>query len=166
MLALVAPIINPKARQREVILPSGNWYLFWDDTEFAGSKTVTINAPLENIPLLVKAGNILPLEVEQKLILHLYPSKNDSSSVNYLYSDAGDGYENGPIDRFCLKTSGNNLELTWKQEGEYPFPYQQVQIYLHGMELKRAWIDEQEMATEGQKLECQPFKQVRLSIKK
>lgn len=159
---LVAPIVSDKARQRELILPPGDWYIFWDDTLIEGGKTVTLDAPLEYIPLLVKAGNILPLEVEQKLILHLYPPRDENPSVNLLYSDAGDGYENGRIDRFYLQRTQNYLELTWEQQGDYPFPYEQVELHLHGIELEQAWIDDRPIAIQGQKIECQPFRQARL----
>lgn len=51
----------------------GYWYNFWNDSMIEGGKTIELEAPLEQIPLLVKAGSILPMEEAQQLILHLYP---------------------------------------------------------------------------------------------
>ncbi len=38
-----------------------------------GGGQVSLDAPLEPIPLLVRAGTILPMGSDEKLILHLYP---------------------------------------------------------------------------------------------
>lgn len=52
----------PRVRSRQVVLPKGRWYGFWDDAVMEGPEQVSLEAPLERIPLLVKAGSILPME--------------------------------------------------------------------------------------------------------
>ncbi|MBE9167442.1 glycoside hydrolase family 31 protein [Pleurocapsales cyanobacterium LEGE 06147] len=161
---LVCPILEEGARQREVIVPQGHWYGFWNDTVIEGGKKLTFDAPLKQIPLLVKAGSIIPTEEGDLLILHLYAPVKEGTSIGYLYSDAGDGYGDWRIDNFELTRSPEGLELIWEQQENYTFPYKQVQICCHGIELQQAWLDEQEVKVERRKINCQPFRQARLLI--
>lgn len=48
---LVAPILHAGQRERSVYLPAGQWENVNDHSVFAGSQTVTIAAPLANIPV-------------------------------------------------------------------------------------------------------------------
>jgi alpha-glucosidase len=160
---LVCPIVRDGDRSRRVILPPGQWYNFWNDALFEGGREVELAAPLEQIPLLVKAGSILPMAENGQLILHLYPFQQGTSE-GYLYSDAGDGYGESRLDRFKMVRNETGLELTWEQQGEYVFPYRNVQLHLHGMAIDRVWIDEQPVAIEEQQLQSQPFGRVRFQL--
>jgi alpha-D-xyloside xylohydrolase len=58
---LVAPILEQGARERRVYLPLGAaWKHAWSERSFAGGQTITIAAPLEEIPVFVKDGAPLP----------------------------------------------------------------------------------------------------------
>lgn len=157
---LVCPVVEKGARARQVTLPKGHWYNFWNDTVIEGGKQVTLEAPLEEMPLLVRAGSILPMTQGQQLILHLYPPVKGSSE-GYLYSDAGDGYEEWRGDRFRMVREENSLELTWEQQGDYAFPYTGVQLNFHATKVQQAWVDSREVAVQEQQIQCQSFKQVR-----
>jgi alpha-glucosidase len=157
---LVCPIRREGERSRTICLPKGYWYNFWNDTIIEGGKTVQLEAPLEQIPLLVKAGIILPMEDSKHLILHLYPPEFGESR-GYVYNDAGDGYGESRLDQFCLIRHGKSLELSWEEQGNYGFPYQSVQLHVHGMSLQQAWVDDQEAIVQGQQLQCHFFRQVR-----
>jgi len=158
---LVCPVFEEGARSRTVILPKGRWYSFWDEEVFEGDTEVAIAAPLEQMPLLVRAGTILPMESNHQLMLHLYPPVQGSSEGS-LYSDAGDGYAEWRLDQFRMVRDEKGLELTWEQQGDFPFPYEVVQLHLHGFELQQAWVDGKEVAVQGKYIECAPFEQVRL----
>ncbi|QIR40909.1 glycoside hydrolase family 31 protein [Tolypothrix sp. PCC 7910] len=160
---LVCPIVEDGARSRQVILPPGNWYSFWDDSCFVGGQEVNVPAPLETIPLLVKAGSILPMVENKQLILHLYPPEQ-GETFTQLYSDAGDGYGASRIDKFQMVRSGNGLEVTWEETGDYSFPYTSIKLHLHGMKLQQAWVDNVEVAGQGQQLECDRFIKVQLKV--
>jgi alpha-D-xyloside xylohydrolase len=93
---LVAPIFEPGATERRVYLPEGEWYEFWTESAHTGGRWVTAPAPLETIPLFVKAGTILPLgPVEQfvgqrgtnDLTLLVYPQAGTASFE--LHEDGG-----------------------------------------------------------------------------
>jgi alpha-D-xyloside xylohydrolase len=59
---LVAPVVEQGATTREVYLPAGtDWYNYWTNEKVHGGQTVTVKAPIDIIPLFVRAGSILPL---------------------------------------------------------------------------------------------------------
>src|SRR5206468_2219301 len=58
---LVAPVTREGASAWPVYLPSGRWFDFWTGSRYEGPGGVTLAAPLERLPLLVRGGAILPL---------------------------------------------------------------------------------------------------------
>ncbi len=63
---LVAPVIEGE-KSRKIYLPEGDWYYFWSNKKYAGKSEYTIDVPLEEIPVFIKSGSILPLA---KVTLH------------------------------------------------------------------------------------------------
>jgi len=57
---LVAPMFVARGR-RDIYLPAGGWYDFWTDRRFEGSRWITYDAELETLPLLVRAGAVIPM---------------------------------------------------------------------------------------------------------
>ncbi|WP_404786622.1 TIM-barrel domain-containing protein [Altericista sp. CCNU0014] len=162
---LVYPILQNGQRSRTVNLPNGRWYDFWDDGLLEGQ--VTLDAPLEKIPVLVKAGTILPMEEgesfnllpqksfeEKHLALHLYPPDGDTKTdALTLYTDIGDGYDASRLDRFSMQRLAGGLDLTWESEGEFIFPYISIQIYIYGMDVRQAWVDGEAVAVRENRVE-------------
>jgi alpha-D-xyloside xylohydrolase len=58
---LVAPVYEEGARAREVYLPAGRWVNWWTGEAIDGPRLVTVDAPLDEIPLFAKGGAIVPL---------------------------------------------------------------------------------------------------------
>lgn len=59
---LVAPVTEQAQTEKEVYLPAGaDWYNFWTNEKFAGGQTIKVAAPIDQIPVFVKAGSILPI---------------------------------------------------------------------------------------------------------
>ena len=59
---LVAPVTDQGVTQREVYLPAGtDWYDFWTGKKVAGGQTITAAAPIDQIPVFVRAGSIVPM---------------------------------------------------------------------------------------------------------
>ena len=59
---LVAPVLEAGARTRTVYLPSGAlWCDAWTGTAYPGGATVTVDAPLERVPLFLRDGTLLPI---------------------------------------------------------------------------------------------------------
>jgi alpha-glucosidase len=162
---LVCPVLAEGDRSRSVMLPPGHWYHFWNDTLISGGEEVQLDAPLEQLPLLVKAGSILPMVSGQQLVIHLYApivgSPMADTNAAILYSDAGDGEGVDRIDRFQLTRTEAGLELTWVEQGEYAFPYTSIQIQVHGVQIEQGAIDG--LAVDIKRMESdRPFQQVRL----
>ncbi|MBL1102081.1 glycoside hydrolase family 31 protein [Streptomyces coffeae] len=60
---LVAPVLHPGARSRDVYLPEGaTWTEAWTGGE--GGQTITVDAPLDRIPLFLRNGAALPIASE------------------------------------------------------------------------------------------------------
>jgi alpha-D-xyloside xylohydrolase len=59
---LVAPVTEQGATSRSVYLPAGtDWYNFWTNERLHGGQRITVAAPIDTIPLFVRAGSILPM---------------------------------------------------------------------------------------------------------
>ena len=95
---LVAPVTEQGATSREVYLPAGtDWYNYWTNVKFKGGQTITVAAPIDTIPLFVRAGSIVPLGAavesthQQQAIasVRVYPGANGAFT---LYSDDGKTY--------------------------------------------------------------------------
>jgi alpha-D-xyloside xylohydrolase len=95
---LINPITQPNATSRSVILPAGNnWVDFWTGKGYQGGQTIAADAPLDRIPILMKAGSIVPMgpvvqstaESEVPLEIRIYSGK-DADFL--LYEDGEDSY--------------------------------------------------------------------------
>jgi alpha-D-xyloside xylohydrolase len=59
---LVAPVLTEGARSREVYLPAGtSWRDAWSGQNFEGGQRIVAEAPLERIPLYLRANAHLPI---------------------------------------------------------------------------------------------------------
>lgn len=162
---LVAPVLEASARRRQVPLPSAGWYHFWDDRRLGGGRRASLPAPLERIPVLVRAGSVLPLAHKGSLILHIYPPEGHGSDDGFpMYSDAGDGFADWRLDRFRLRLSGSRLELAWSSQGSYPWPYQEVVIQLHGAGLRTVRLDGRQASHDGARVRAGRFSRAELEL--
>jgi alpha-glucosidase (family GH31 glycosyl hydrolase) len=92
---MVAPVLEKGAESRDIYLPEGEWIDYWTGKHYQGEQTINYPAPLERLPLLVKAGAIIPMhpareyigrEESDSLILKVYPEKESSFEI---YQDDG-----------------------------------------------------------------------------
>src|SRR5260370_14700594 len=58
---LVNPVTEPGATSRHLYLPKGKWYNFWNGEAVEGGRATEVAAPLDETPVFVRAGTILPL---------------------------------------------------------------------------------------------------------
>jgi len=84
---LVAPIVTRGKTSREVLLPAGNWYYYHSDKPHEGNQTVTVDAPLDELPLFVKAGAIIPM---RRPAANIVSGNNDTLDIHY-YPGSGAG---------------------------------------------------------------------------
>ena len=96
---LVAPVTEPGITEWNVYLPkSFDWYDFWTGKRFNGGQTIKTDAPLDKIPLFVKAGSIIPMgqviqytgeKPADTLEIRIYTGANGEFTF---YEDEGDNY--------------------------------------------------------------------------
>lgn len=65
---LVAPVVTSGTR-RPVHVPAGDWIDYWTGGRVTGPADTTVDAPLDRIPLYVKAGAIIPRIPEDVMTL-------------------------------------------------------------------------------------------------
>lgn len=92
--------IEDADKSRSCYLPAGaDWIDFWSGEYFEGGRYVERQAPLDQIPLFIKAGSILPMKEgmqyagdkeEEPMLLHIFPGRDGSFT---LYEDGGDDYQ-------------------------------------------------------------------------
>jgi alpha-glucosidase len=140
---LIAPILQPDCDTRSIVLPPGVWYFMGDDTCVIGPTTVKVPVTLEHIPIMIRGGSIIPREVNGDLGLHVYPKDFHASGI--LYTDAGDGYGNWRVDEFNCAIENGDLNISRQVKGDYPFPYQNMFMVVHGHRVKRAWMNDKEI---------------------
>ena len=96
---LVAPVTDPGVDTRRVYLPNSTWYNFWTGERLSGGRFIAVAAPLETLPLLVRAGSILPLgpgleysdeKPPDPIELRIYPGADGDFT---LYEDDGITYD-------------------------------------------------------------------------
>ncbi len=127
---LVNPVLKANATHRSVYLPSSPaWYDFWTGNSVPGGQEIDADAPLDRMPLYVRAGSILPMgpEIEYAtqdpggpIELRIYRGADGEFN---LYEDAGDSYD-------YEKGQHSVIPITWNdqagvltigaREGSYP----------------------------------------------
>ena len=61
---MVNPVTEPGATERHLYLPKAKWYDFWTGASQEGGVAINAAAPLDRIPLYVRAGSIIPVGPE------------------------------------------------------------------------------------------------------
>ena len=95
---LVAPVTRAGASHWPVYLPAGVWYDFWTGQKYEGGRAISVETPLETMPLFVRGGAIIPMgPVMQRtderplddLTLLVYPGGSTESGARVIYEDDG-----------------------------------------------------------------------------
>ena len=95
---LVNPVTDPAATTRHLYLPKAKWYDFWTGASFDGGHSIDASAPIDRMPLFVRAGSVLPfgpdLEYSDEkppdpMELRVYPGADGDFMI---YEDEGDAY--------------------------------------------------------------------------
>src|SRR5208282_3014118 len=56
---LVAPVLHEGVNERDVYLPTGDWFDYWTGRPFAGDQTVHLPVTLDSIPMFVRSGGFI-----------------------------------------------------------------------------------------------------------
>ncbi|MGH9546610.1 MAG: glycoside hydrolase family 31 protein [Terriglobales bacterium] len=126
---LVSPVTEPDATTRRLYLPESKWYDFWTGSALAGGQTVDASAPLDRLPLYIRAGSILPLGPDEEwstekpadpIELRIYRGADGDFT---LYEDENDNYdyEKGAYATISLHWDDAKQALTiGDRKGQFP----------------------------------------------
>ena len=95
---LVAPVTEQGAVSRKVYLPAGtDWFNYWTNQRVHGGQSLKVDAPIDTLPLFVRAGSILPMgepieSTHQKQALAKLRIYSGADANFTLYRDDGDTY--------------------------------------------------------------------------
>jgi alpha-glucosidase (family GH31 glycosyl hydrolase) len=89
---LVAPVTDVSRKKAEVYLPEGTWYGLFDNKEYQGGE-YTIDCPIDEIPVFVREGAILPMNLNAKFEFGGSIGNDTGSYKNLTFRIyPGDGY--------------------------------------------------------------------------
>ena len=135
-----APVVKKGARNKNVYLPEGTWIDYNNKhTAYSGEQWMTVDAPLNTIPMFVKQGSIIPQMpvmnyTDEKPVypvtFEIFPAAAGSETTFSLYEDAGTdlGYLRGEFMRTpitCQTTDkGYTLKVGTRTGEKYSLPGQ------------------------------------------
>jgi alpha-glucosidase len=117
---LVAPVVHEGQRSREVYFPQGDaWLDWWDGSRHEGGTSAKVAAPLERLPLFIRAGASVPTSAA---VQHTGEMKDapltlavalGGEGVSHVFQDAGDGYayRTGASRRIAVRQDAAGVRL-------------------------------------------------------
>jgi alpha-D-xyloside xylohydrolase len=118
----------PSEKTRKVYLPkTANWYDFWTGQILTGGQTINATAPIDILPLYIKAGSIVPMgpylqyatEKADPIELRIYPGADAKFE---LYEDENDNYNYEKGKHAIIPFSWNDKEkilIIGERQGEF-----------------------------------------------
>ena len=154
---LVAPVVEQGARTREVYLPKGRWYDWYDGTVYDGGKYIEVPAPLDRIPVFVREGSIIPTVPIIKttaemagapLVIKCYPKEGETVTYK-LYEDDGEslGYSRGEYSLSTISCSLQNkvyrIEYRTEDFGGFIHPqHSSIRLQFPGQKAKAVYVND------------------------
>ena len=142
---LTCPVGVEGALGRYLYLPQGDWYYFYTDKLYEGRKEYWIDTNIDNSPIFIKAGSIIPFypvqqhinEIEiTELELNIYLNKNNETIKSQIFEDdfKSYNYENGNycLRKFSTTFLANRFKIEQIIEGDYETKINSFNIKLHG----------------------------------
>lgn len=140
---MVAPFENGKDFG-EVYFPKGEWYNLFNDQQNSGEQKRIIPLKLDELPVFVKAGSIIPVQSiiqttaekpSDTLAIHIYKGDEPNSFVYYEDDGKSFNYENGDFYKRVISFNPSSKEITFdKVEGSYTSNFKYLKIVLHGFD--------------------------------
>ncbi len=125
---LVAPIVKPDVTRRLVYLPEGTWYDYWTNKKFTGGTMISVEAPLDVVPMFVRGGAMIPVVPSQRYVgerrddqvtFEIYPDEK-GVAAGELYEDDGlsPAYKRGEFRRTKVSVRRGVVSVS-AAEGSY-----------------------------------------------
>jgi alpha-D-xyloside xylohydrolase len=135
--AILAAPLTGESDTRNVYLPQGTWYNFNTNEKYEGGKTYQVRTALDQIPIFVKEGTLLPLAAPVQSVA---PSTVFSlncrvygkhPATTTLFEDDGESYNFEKGDFTSLVLSWNGKKGSVKRHGSYNKVRYKVQNWEH-----------------------------------
>jgi alpha-glucosidase len=146
---LIASVVEPGKRERAVYLPQGcDWVDFWSGDRFQGGQTITLPAPWDKPPLLVREGSAIPLNLAQQHFAQaadqrgfaLFPPGAEGEFSDEFFEDDGESenYRNGDYGlwKIHLAADASCLAVSLTYSGPYPSAASEVTVLLPRQETR------------------------------
>jgi alpha-glucosidase len=150
---LVAPVVWEGATERGVHIPPGIWYDYYTDSMYTGPDFIHVSAPLDRLPIFVKAGSAIPTQqvvqyTDQApidtLTLNVYPTSTQVGSWEYEDDGRSYGYQNNEYMRRWISVRGVSYGehvTLGNPQGKYTPPARTIVLKFNGFPHKPAWIE-------------------------
>lgn len=140
---LICPVLKPGVKTLTTYLPKGEWYDFHQAKPYIGGQKVRLRTRPEQIPVMVKAGSVIPIypvqqytgEKEiQNVGLRAYFGTLDES---LWYVDAGEGYDYLEGDyrmaHFSTQATEKGFQIRQEVKGDYQPTASDYRLKIFGM---------------------------------
>ncbi|MFI8828898.1 glycoside hydrolase family 31 protein [Streptomyces sp. NPDC053431] len=99
---LVAPVLTRGTDRRAVRLPRGRWYDTATGQPYEGPGQVLLDAPLSRVPVLARAGAVIPVrgDADGEPALEVWAPAAGRTGGGLVVRDTGDGWEPAEIERY------------------------------------------------------------------
>jgi len=140
---LVAPVVSTVTTS-DVYLPNGSWYRKSSDSLYEGGQHYTVAAPLNDLPVFIKAGAIIPKQhVVQNtadkgdgvLELHIWNGKQGNSLTYYEDDGSSYNYQDGAFYSRAIHFDPVKKKIALDAAtSSFVSRYKSLKLVLHGFE--------------------------------
>ena len=153
---LVASVVEQGQRLRDVYLPANEsgWYDFYTGQWFSGGQTITVDAPLERLPLMVRAGAMLPISGRTAFVdssaddsreLLLFPPMGKGKDKGLLFEDDGEthAWREGHALWLNWEITADNqrIDVNFTRKGDFRPAWKEITLRLPAGETRQLYVD-------------------------
>ncbi|MFJ8230864.1 glycoside hydrolase family 31 protein [Streptomyces sp. NPDC094448] len=107
---LVAPVLEPGVVRRAVRLPRGRWYDTVTGRAYEGPGRVVVEAPPERIPVLARAGSVVPVRgADGGVELEVWAPSTGRKGGGLVVPDPGDGWARAEVERYAVRSADGRV---------------------------------------------------------
>jgi len=143
---LVAPVVEEGRTDWEVYLPGGEWIDFWTGQKMSGGCVINVDADLDSIPVFVRVGALLMMNLGDSLVLPSYVG-NDLGAYHdlcfVLYPVTGKreynwlDYVSGRLNKICVNMDSKEERITI----DMPEPAYQLRIKVFSERVRKFFVN-------------------------
>jgi alpha-glucosidase len=144
---LVSPVMEAGSTSRWMYLPNGDWFDFWTREKFTGGKWIDAKAPIDQLPVFIRAGAVIPMQqivqfTDQApvdpITFEIFPS-TEAKGICYEDDGISFAYQTGKYRSVGLKAAVHGSEIAIDRsapEGEFVPAKRSVVFAVNGVARK------------------------------